>query len=72
MNALQQLFDNAHLLLPFLIAFNLLLMGLHSALEKIKGLTKSKLDDDAYVLVHKVLTVLQKIIDLIAGNRAHP
>lgn len=71
MEILQKLLNSAELLIPILIAFNLLMAGLHGALEKIKHLTESKLDDDADSVVVKIIAFVQGIIDLFVGNKEH-
>lgn len=71
MQYLLDLLANWQSFLPFVIAFNVLMMGLHSALELVKDLTKSNVDNLLYGYLGKFLSVLQKLIDLIVGNKQH-
>lgn len=71
---MQQLLDllkNWEAVLPFLVAFNLFMVGLHAALEKVKNLTKSNLDNMLSGYLGKFLSFLQWLIDLLVGNKKH-
>lgn len=62
---------NWELVVACMIGFNLLMTGLHAALEKVKDLTESKWDNQLADYLAKFLGFLQKIIDLIMANRAN-
>jgi hypothetical protein len=47
------------------------LSGMSLALEKIKDLTESDLDNKIYAVVSKIAGALQKVVDFISANRAH-
>lgn len=59
------------LILACVLALNALLMGIYSALGMIKDLTPSDTDNKIWSALGWVLGFLQKIIDIIAGNKAH-
>lgn len=66
--------DQMQELMPIIIAgviaFNLMLSGIHKGLEVLKDKTASKADDNAWEIIGKILSVLQKIVDFIGMNRA--
>lgn len=62
---------NWELIVACVIGFNVMMTGIHAALEKIKDLTESKWDNQLADYLAKFLGFLQKIIDLIMANRAH-
>lgn len=68
---LQELASKWDLILACVVGFNLLMMGLHAALEKIKDLTSSDADNKLYIVVGQVIAFVQKLIDLAVGNKAH-
>jgi len=53
------------------LALNLVLSGLSKALEVIKDKTESKVDDEIYAKLAKVMAILQKVIDWGSANRSH-
>lgn len=53
------------------IAFNLVLTGLHKGLEVLKDKTESKADDKAWEIIGKIVEITQKIVDYVGMNRAH-
>ena len=54
-----------------LVIVNLVLSALDAALERIKGMTASDLDDKAYAIAHPILGFLGKVLDWISANRPH-
>lgn len=71
MEFLKGLALNWHLVIPVLIAFNLLMTGIHGALDKIKGLTASDGDDKADNIVVTMISWVQKVIDILTANKEH-
>ena len=55
----------------YLVAFNLLLGGLSSALNLIKDKTESSLDNKLASGVGALSGLLLKLIDLLGGNKEH-
>lgn len=53
------------------MCLNIALSALSSILEKVKGLTESKLDDKAAEIVMTIINILQKLIDFASANRQH-
>ena len=62
-------------MLPFVVlvavCLNLALSALSAILDKIKGLTESKLDDKAAEIIGSIIGLLQKLIDFASANRPH-
>lgn len=58
-------------ILIYIIGFNALLAGVKVALDKIKDATTSSWDNKASELLAKVISFIQKIIDIIGFNPKH-
>lgn len=52
-------------------AFNAVLYSISAALDVVKDKTSSDFDNRAADLIHKIASVVQKILDLIVGNKEH-
>ena len=65
------LMQNLFLILPFLVAANVMLTGVKLGLEKVKDITASKLDDTAFAFVTKIVDFLSKVIDIFSANPKH-
>lgn len=61
----------AAVVLVWIYALNVLLVGLYKALEVVKGKTKTKLDDKVYNFVFKLSEMLQNVLDFVGYNPKH-
>lgn len=68
---MDQMQEMMPIIIAGIIAFNLMLSGIHKGLEVLKDKTASNADDKAWELIGKILSVLQKIVDFVGMNRAH-
>ncbi|RTL05225.1 hypothetical protein EKK58_08740 [Candidatus Dependentiae bacterium] len=69
---LEKIQNNWDLILACVVGFNFLMSGLHAGLEKIKDLTTSTdVDNKAYEIIGKIISFIQKVIDLAVANKAH-
>jgi hypothetical protein len=57
--------------LGIVIALNIFLTGLKGALEKIKDMTSTKVDDDLYAFLDKIVGFLTKVVDTVSANKEH-
>jgi len=55
----------------YVMAFNVMIMGMQKALDMIKDKTKSNLDNQISAIMHKVTDFLSKGLDWIGANRKH-
>jgi len=53
------------------VCLNLVLSGIAKMLDLIKDKTKTEVDNKIAAILHKVIAVLQKVIDWGSGNREH-
>lgn len=58
-------------ILVAVLAMNAFLMGIYKTLEVVKDKTSGTGDDKAYAFLGKVIPVVQKVIDFLAGNTPH-
>lgn len=58
-------------ILAYVVAVNLFLSGLASALYKIKDLTKNDVDNKLYAVVSKASLLLAKVVDFASANIKH-
>jgi hypothetical protein len=58
-------------IIVYVIGFNALLAGIKIALDKIKDVTASSWDNKASELLGKVISFVQKLIDIIGNNPKH-
>lgn len=61
----------AVMVISSVVAFNLSLAGLSKGLDFIKDKTKTDLDNKALVVVNKISSLLQKVIDALGYNPKH-
>lgn len=68
---IEQFQEMLPIVIASVIAFNLVLTGLHKGLEVLKDKTESKADDKAWEIIGKIAEITQKIVDYVGMNRAH-
>ena len=68
---IEQFQEMLPIVIASVVAFNLILAGLHKGLEVLKDKTESKADDKAWEIIGKIVEITQKIVDYIGMNRAH-
>ncbi len=59
------------LVIASVVAFNILLSGAKASLEFIKDKTVTKVDDNAYTILERILAVSEKVLDMVGYNPAH-
>lgn len=55
-----------------LMAVNALIVGLHSALEKLKDATSTDVDNKVYDLTGTIATWIQKVLEIIGAYKPAP
>lgn len=68
MTLIQSVIANWYMVLPVLVAFNILLTAVHSALGTLKGIVAGEKVDG---IVSKAISIIQSIIDIISANKEH-
>lgn len=68
---IEQLSTMWPIILACVVAFNLVLAGLHKGLEVLKDKTESKADDKAWEIIGRIAAITQKIVDYMGMNREH-
>jgi hypothetical protein len=63
-------FDHA-LVILYVVAFNSFLSGVYKGLSLIKDKTASNIDNKAYEIVGKIISMLMKVLDYVGYNLDH-
>lgn len=68
---MMDILNNAVKIIPVLLFALGIMSGLSLALEKIKDLTSTDLDNKTYEMVKKIVAFTQKIVDFLTANLPH-
>lgn len=61
----------AAMVLVWIYAINVMLVGLYKGLEAVKDKTKTKVDDKVHAFLFKVSGILQQVLDFVGYNPKH-
>lgn len=71
LESLPKLPANFEAILMYVVAFNIAIVGVQTALDKIKDVTKSDLDNKVSAILHYGTDILSKILDFLSANKKH-
>jgi hypothetical protein len=57
--------------LTYVVAFNIMLTGLHKGLDLIKDKTSNQVDNKVAAVLGKIVAMLSKLIDSVGFNPKH-